>query len=85
MLIQDCKSRSLRVLENLSKVGFWENSINTSGSEIATVFGSCSNSWVNNVDPHLPVFERTTNLVLGGGSPTFIANLMKDSRGSRTK
>ena len=66
MLIQDCKRISFLVLENLSNVGFWENSIKTSGSDIATVFGSCSNNWVNNVDPHLPVFDRTTNFVLGG-------------------
>ena len=85
MLIQDCKRISFLVLENLSNVGFWENSIKTSGSDIATVFGSCSNNWVNNVEPHLPVFDRTTNFVLGGGSPTFPASLMNDSSGIRTR
>ena len=85
MVIQDCKRMSFRVFENPSNVGFWENSIKTSGSDIATVLGSCSNNCVNKVEPHRPVLERMTNFVLDGGSPTFPANLTNDSRGIRTK
>jgi hypothetical protein len=84
-LIHDFKRISLRVLENLSNVFSCENSIKTSGSDMATVLGSCSNNWVNNVDPHLPVFERRTNLVLGGGFPTVTPRVTNDSKGIRIK
>ena len=38
------------------------NGISTSGSEMETVSGSFSKSWVSSVDPHLPVLDRRIRL-----------------------
>ena len=80
-LIQACKISCFLLGSSSSNSLPWVKAIKTSGSEMATVFGNSSKSWVNNVDPQRPVLDKMTSLPLG--SPISSANRRNDSIGIR--